>query len=399
MGQGFPSSPPPSFGAGTSFGMTPGMNPFSPPPGVVPNYEDPVSRAGQLLATNIACLTIAGIFVSLRLYSQIYLVKKVAWDDLTCVLALLLSIAFSVSSMKLTELGLGKHMWDVPFTTFAPGFLRMNVVVTSMYPPLIFLVKLTILLLYIRLLGISTKTRFAAIALIIFSGGYAVAGFFTITFACTPRRKIWDITYRGGSCLNIKAMVITGASFNVLTDILVLVVPMPVVWFFLTIPRKQKIALTGVFMTGSFVCIVSIIRLKEAVESFRTSDVTWAEFDTILWSVVEVNVGIACVCMPCLKILIQKTFPRALESSAAAWNDTKTFGSSSTRTAVQYVAAGRRRPSAPVELYKITERTISDIEIAPPHSDVGDGSGYCIADVSGYIHVDQRGDLQGVGQA
>ena len=183
----------------------------------------------------------------------------------------------------------------------------MNVVVTSMYPPLIFLVKLTILLLYIRLLGISTKTRLAAIALIIFSGGYAIAGFFTITFACTPRRKIWDVTYRGGSCLNVKAMVITGASFNVLTDILVLVVPMPVVWAFLTIPKRQKIALTGIFMTGSLyvpcpgwvlakwarltndsVCIVSIIRLKEAVESFRTLDVTWAEFDTILWRCVPV---------------------------------------------------------------------------------------------------------------
>jgi hypothetical protein len=51
------------------------------PPGVVPNYENPESRAGQLLATNIVCLIIAGTFVSMRIYTQIFLLRAVWWDD------------------------------------------------------------------------------------------------------------------------------------------------------------------------------------------------------------------------------------------------------------------------------------------------------------------------------
>lgn len=57
------------------------MGPFSPPLGVVPNYENPTTRTGELLAANVACLVIAGAFVFLRLYSQMFLIGSVWWDD------------------------------------------------------------------------------------------------------------------------------------------------------------------------------------------------------------------------------------------------------------------------------------------------------------------------------
>lgn len=53
----------------------------APPSGITPDFENPTSRAGRLLAANVACLVIATIFVVLRLYTNIFLVRVIGWDD------------------------------------------------------------------------------------------------------------------------------------------------------------------------------------------------------------------------------------------------------------------------------------------------------------------------------
>ncbi|KAI9888036.1 MAG: hypothetical protein M1823_000157 [Watsoniomyces obsoletus] len=136
-------------------------------------------------------------------------------------------------------------------------------------------------------------------------------------------RKIWDVDITEGRCLDFAAVSTAIAALNVASDILIILLPMPLVWYFLSIPRKQKIALTAVFATGSSVCIVSMVRLKKVLASNRTTDITWAALDPILWGVVEINVGIACACMPTLKVLVRKIFPHALESSGVVSRETK----------------------------------------------------------------------------
>jgi hypothetical protein len=127
----------------------------------------------------------------------------------------------------------------------------MNVVVTSIYPILIILVKFAILLLYVRVLGTCSRTFYGSIILMVVTFAYNFAGFFALVFACTPRRKIWDVLLPYGRCIDIRAVTIASAALNAVTDILILLLPMPLVWCFLSIPRKQKAALTAVFMTGS----------------------------------------------------------------------------------------------------------------------------------------------------
>ncbi|KAI9783008.1 MAG: hypothetical protein M1816_001622 [Peltula sp. TS41687] len=279
---------------------------IDPPPGVIPNFKNPPSRSGQLLAANLACLIIASLFVTLRAYTHTFL---------------LMSIVFSVCSMLLSRLGLGVHLWDVPLSTFSPSWLKMHMILNAIYPILIWLVKSSILLLYIRVLGTCDRTRNGAIGLIVFTGIYCFAAFIGTIFACTPRRKIWDMSVQGGHCIDIKTMQVTVAALNVVTDVLILLLPMPLVWYFLRVPRRQKIALTAVFMTGSFVCIVSMVRLKEVIAVKHTRDITWAVFDSTLWSIVEANVGIAVACMPTLKLLVRKIFPGALEATTARHRD------------------------------------------------------------------------------
>lgn len=64
--------------------------------------------------------------------------------------------------------------------------------------------------------------------------------------------------------------------------------------------------LAGMFMLGLFVCIVSVIRLTE-VMAIRADDqdITWNLRNFILWSMVEINVGIISLCLPSMRRLLR----------------------------------------------------------------------------------------------
>lgn len=66
--------------------------------------------------------------------------------------------------------------------------------------------------------------------------------------------------------------------------------------------------------TPSSVCGVSIIR-AHAVATVSFTDRTYAYASTLIWSAVEVNVGITCGCLPVLQPVVQKLFGKVLGST------------------------------------------------------------------------------------
>lgn len=56
--------------------------PLSPPPlGVIPNLDNPASRAYQIYIAAGICLPLITVFASLRLYAKVFILKKWTWDD------------------------------------------------------------------------------------------------------------------------------------------------------------------------------------------------------------------------------------------------------------------------------------------------------------------------------
>lgn len=53
----------------------------------VPNYVNPESLGGMVLAVNVACCTIATVFASIRLFVRIKILHSAGWDDLATALA------------------------------------------------------------------------------------------------------------------------------------------------------------------------------------------------------------------------------------------------------------------------------------------------------------------------
>jgi len=70
-----------------------------------------------------------------------------------------------------------------------------------------------------------------------------------------------------------------------------------------------------VFALGGFTCIISILRLQSLLVFLQTTDFSYHNPLAAIWSSLEVNIGILCSCLPTLKAMIGRWFPRAFGSS------------------------------------------------------------------------------------
>ncbi|KAL9110081.1 MAG: hypothetical protein Q9187_008094, partial [Circinaria calcarea] len=134
------------------------------------------------------------------------------------------------------------------------------------------IIKISILLFYTRLFGRLRYIRLWAYWLSVFSVCWGIMVILGCSFQCRPLRFIWDKSVNG-TCMNVALFFILGSAPNVLTDFMVLVLPLPAV-FALQTSRGQKISLAAIFMLGSITCIISLVRLIELILNARNSDPT-----------------------------------------------------------------------------------------------------------------------------
>lgn len=121
------------------------------------------------------------------------------------------------------------------------------------YAPTVFFIKLSILLLYLRIFVPNRKAdmfTFVGVHAILWPTllFYVIHTFFVI-FICTPREKLWNPTIQHGHCLDITAHFKSTGVFNVITNFAILILPIRSVWK-LQLPLKKKIGICTIFATG-----------------------------------------------------------------------------------------------------------------------------------------------------
>ena len=67
---------------------------------------------------------------------------------------------------------------------------------------------------------------------------------------CHPRRKIWQPWLPEGHCFTYDTWNMASGVFNVVSDVTVLILPMPCLWK-LQLPFKKKLTTIGIFAMGS----------------------------------------------------------------------------------------------------------------------------------------------------
>ncbi len=124
-----------------------------------------------------------------------------------------------------------------------------NYAVQILYNPILALVKSSVLVFLLRLFGGKKGVRRFIISLNVVNLMQMTAVFFAILFQCLPIAFNWDPTIKGGHCVEQRVLFTTTAAFNILTDLVVLGLPL---WILvdLNIPRRTKFALMFVFLLG-----------------------------------------------------------------------------------------------------------------------------------------------------
>ena len=116
-----------------------------------------------------------------------------------------------------------------------------------LYFPAMGLVKISTLLLFGRIFTIQ-KFHLILRAVGLFISVYSTISVFMMIFQCRPLNGAWDSTVNP-NCINLTNFLIFMGSMNVLTDVLLLCLPLPQLWK-LQMRRGTKMQVIGIFSIG-----------------------------------------------------------------------------------------------------------------------------------------------------
>ena len=143
--------------------------------------------------------------------------------------------------------GVGRHLGTVPPAQVEAAALNL-VILQSMASLTIALPKLSFLGLYLRILVEKSHRRAVWIVAAIVSAS-AIATFFVSIFRCSPTSRAW-IAKSVGTCINISSLLIYRSISNLVTDAIILVLPIPMIRK-LQIDCGQKVKLFLMLALGS----------------------------------------------------------------------------------------------------------------------------------------------------
>jgi fucose permease len=302
--------------------------------------------------------------------SRFLVVKKPGWDDYTMIAAWVLAFGASFSIIFGTTKGLGIHQEDIPDAWLAP-MQQASYAFSVLYNPALMATKTSILIFYLSLSETQKVFRWATISTLVVVNAGGLALTILNIVQCRPVSAAWMSPVPATAhCTNIVTLYLSSAPLNIITDLAILFLPMPILTS-MRLPKKQKIILVITFGFGIFVAIVDVVRIAYLQDAQRatliaaqsnqdesgtnqrnTSDFSWYASLSFMWSTVEINLGIMCACVPAMKPLVRRFLPSWVIDHTTSRGSPGTYASDEARFHPDIVDSRRR----------------SDPESSPPDS-------------------------------
>ncbi|KAI9763513.1 MAG: hypothetical protein M1840_000466 [Geoglossum simile] len=277
-----------------------------------PDSCKPGNRGPIFERTAIALLVLSIITVSLRLYTRAFLIRHIGLDDWLCLAASIASIGMVVTFGIAVAHDMGKHQCSKTVGSVTMG-LKVSFYYSLCYSMSVGLVKLSILALYAR---IAPTRRYR---MIVYSIALAVVaqlvqkeiGFLA---ACHPLENFWNSTTHE-SCIGILPFITVNAAINIFIDLIVCILPIPVVRK-LQLNQRKKISIYIIISLGFIPVIASALRLYAIIFWSRSHDMLWNWTLVLICGNIEVSVAITVASFPSLTALIRKTMGNVLGTTA-----------------------------------------------------------------------------------
>ncbi|PLB53791.1 hypothetical protein P170DRAFT_469276 [Aspergillus steynii IBT 23096] len=274
------------------------------PEGEVADFSHPyryLHTANKVVV--IVGLVLSTICLLVRCYTRVTVMRKLLLDDVI----LVISWVFAVATQALllygySHAGIGIHEWDLREDEHIKS-LRVLVAGALLYAPAMGLSKLAIIALYYRFSELRTAWKVTIIGMAIFVTSYLLVIEFLFLFGCRPVAKAWDDEV-AGSCVDRTSIFMTGAVASVFTDIILLIIPVPVVAR-LQMSRRKKAWIFMILLLGSLSVVTSALRIAAIIPLFHSKDQTYLFGKVSLWINVECNLVIICAALPSFRQILR----------------------------------------------------------------------------------------------
>ncbi|OAA79104.1 hypothetical protein LEL_02590 [Akanthomyces lecanii RCEF 1005] len=240
-------------------------------------------------------------------------------DDKIILLTVVLRISGTVLNIKgLADHGLGKDVWTMSVSELST-FVMWLYIMEVLYLAELSMLKLSLSAFYLCVFP-GTGIRRLLWGICILNVLFGVVFVTAAIFQCTPIHYWWTQYSENpgqGHCININAMGWSNATISVLIDILMIAIPLSQITK-LQLHWRKKVGVVIMFLTGTFVTVVSILRLRSLVGFANSNNPTWDQWEIAYWSTIEVNIGMICTCLPSLRLLLLRLFPKLLGNTTAS---------------------------------------------------------------------------------
>ncbi|KAK6826211.1 hypothetical protein PG987_013705 [Apiospora arundinis] len=311
------------------------------PGGYIVDLDHPQSQAHVVIYWVAAAgNALALMFVAQHLYTKVVLLKNFRLEDISLFLAWIISVGIQTILVYMFTVGiLGVHMWEMPVNHYS-FYKVMELVVAVTYAPCVGLAKLS-LLLYYRRLSPQTWLGWVVVATMVIVVGCSLGTSFSLVFGCNPIARSWDMTVKGGTCIDRDALHLATVVLNMATSLVILGLPIPVVasW---KMTNLQRAGLLVIFAIGSLTVATSVLRLVVLLPALPDKDQTWSMAYSYMvsrtrkplareprpdkpcseiltdrncdpkWICVEANLLIICAALPTLGRFFQQVAPSLL---------------------------------------------------------------------------------------
>ncbi|PWY63651.1 hypothetical protein BO83DRAFT_411832 [Aspergillus eucalypticola CBS 122712] len=280
------------------------------------------------------------IFLLMRLYTKIHIMRMFWWDDVCLILAWMFSIVTqSVVLYGYTYGGYGVHM-----KYLSPAVLEIYVKTllsaAIIYIPALAAAKFALLMLYYRLLHMIRIWRIIIFLVTFIIAGYTIALTLGLIFPCQPIAKNWDLTITTGHCVDRSGFYLATAITNTVSDIILIIIPIPVI-VKLKLPLIQKLGVGCMFGIGCLTIITSIIRLVTILPLVTSEDQSYEIALAIISFIIEANFIIICPCLPYLKQFLRFHAPCWIGDSGSNSSQSRPSASSNSNSTP---SSNRRKP-------------------------------------------------------
>ncbi|KAJ5698964.1 hypothetical protein N7462_000969 [Penicillium macrosclerotiorum] len=258
-------------------------------------------------------LALAGLMILVcgtRLYLRKFVLHSFGLDDYCVVVALILVLGFDVLAVVVTYYGVGYHQAIVPLEDL-PTMQMIVYVANAVYLLVASMVKTSLLAFIMRVFPVQC-VRYWGWGLIIFLALFTISGEIAMILQCIPVQATWDSSIKHKKCLSNDALfgiTMYQCVLMFMVDVAIIVLPMPSVWK-LQMPLKRRLSISALFGLGILSCAAALARLPTLAYQNNTTDYTYSIAKSLLWMLVEYNIGLMVGSLPTLRKLtvLQRIF-------------------------------------------------------------------------------------------